>query len=96
MPHIVPQPVRDEIKSAILALNNAHAVELSWLNARQLEALLQMAFYARQIGNGDAFLIAFDQRAAYDSPNFLWFRRRYRRFVSIDRVMVSPLMQGRG
>ena len=84
MPHIVPQPVRDEIKSAILALNNAHAVELSWLNARQLEALLQMAFYARQIGNGDAFLIAFDHR------------QRYRRFVYIDRVMVSPLMQGRG
>ena len=40
MPHFVPQPVHDEIKSAILALNNAHAVELSWLNARQLEALL--------------------------------------------------------
>jgi hypothetical protein len=37
----------------------------------------------RQIGNGDAFLIAFDQRAACDSPNFLWFRQRYRRFHSI-------------
>ena len=55
-----------------------------------------MAFHARQIGDGNAFLLAFDQRADYDSPNFLWFRQRYRRFLYIDRVVVSARMRGRG
>lgn len=96
MTNTPPQPVRDDIKPAILALNNAHAVELSWLDAMQLEMLLQTAFYARQIGDGDAFLLAFDQQAAYESPNFRWFRQRYGRFVYIDRVVVSPLTRGRG
>ena len=48
------------------------------------------------IGSADAFLLAFDQRASYDSPNFMWFRRRYTRFVYVDRVVVSPSMRGRG
>ena len=35
-------------------------------------------------------LIAFDQDADYDSPNFLWFRERYGRFVYVDRNVVAP------
>jgi predicted GNAT superfamily acetyltransferase len=92
----LPQPVHDDTKPVILALNNAHAAELSWLEAAQLEALLQEAFYARQIGDGAAFLLAFDQAASYQSPNFRWFCQRYRRFVYIDRVVVAPLLRGRG
>jgi predicted GNAT superfamily acetyltransferase len=92
----LPQPLRDDMIPAILALNNAHAVELSPLTAAQLEALLDEAFYAQQIGDGAAFLLAFDQGATYKSPNYLWFRRRYREFVYIDRVVVSPPMRGRG
>ena len=96
MVNSLPQPLRDDIMPAILALNNAHAVELSPLTAAQLEALLDKAFYARQISDGGAFLLALDQRAAYESPNYLWFRQRYRQFAYIDRVVVSPLMRGRG
>lgn len=92
----LPQPLRDDMIPAILALNNAHAVELSPLTVAQLEALLDEAFYAQQIGDGAAFLLAFDQGATYESPNYLWFRRRYREFVYIDRVVVSPPMRGRG
>jgi uncharacterized protein len=44
----------------------------------------------------DAFLLAFDQDAPYDSPNFLWFRARYPRFVYIDRIAVTPSARGRG
>ena len=91
-----PQPLRNGIIPAILDLNNAHAAELSWLTAAQLTALLDKAFYARQISDGDAFLLAFDQKAIYESPNYLWFRERYRQFVYIDRVVVSPLMRGHG
>lgn len=89
-------PVGTADQRAILALNNAHAVELSWLTAERLSELLGRAFHGRRIGDAEAFLLAFDQDADYDSPNFLWFRARYPRFVYIDRVVVAPSARGRG
>ncbi len=80
----------------ILALNNAHAVELSWLDPARLSLLLRQTFYARRIGAADAFLLALDHRAQYDSPNYLWFRERYPRFVYVDRVVVAPAARGLG
>ena len=80
----------------LLALNNAHATELSWLTAERLAQLVERAFLARSIGGADAFLLAFAQDADYDSPNFLWFRARYDRFVYVDRVVVAPAARGRG
>lgn len=81
--------------AAALALNNAHATELSFLDPPRFARLVQGAFLARRIGNTEAVLIAFDQDADYDSPNFLWFRERYRRFVYVDRVVVAPAHRGR-
>jgi predicted GNAT superfamily acetyltransferase len=60
------------------------------------QLLIGQAFYARAIGEVDAFLLAFDQTADYDSPNYLWFRERYARFVYVDRVVVAPPLRGRG
>jgi hypothetical protein len=80
----------------LIALNNAHATELSWLAPERLAVLIERAFFVRTIGEGDAFLMAFDQAADYDSPNFLWFRERYERFVYVDRIVVSPRARGRG
>lgn len=77
-------------EAALLALNNAHAAELSELDARELARLLSIAFAARVIGDADAFLLTFDQDADYRSPNFLWFRQRYPRFAYVDRIVVSP------
>ena len=76
---------------AMLALNNAHAQELSWLEPERLQHLVGKAFLARRIGELDAFLLAFDQDARYDSPNFLWFRARYPRFVYVDRIVVASV-----
>jgi predicted GNAT superfamily acetyltransferase len=81
---------------ALLALNNAHARELSWLEPERLEWLVGQAFLARRIGEPDAFLLAFDQDAPYDSPNFIWFRARYPRFVYVDRIVVASTARGRG
>jgi predicted GNAT superfamily acetyltransferase len=92
----LPQAIANASEPAILALNNAHAMELSWLDAERLASLLGQAFYARGIGEVDAFLLAFDQSAAYDNPNYLWFRERYPRFVYVDRVVVAPALRGRG
>jgi predicted GNAT superfamily acetyltransferase len=84
------------IGQRVLALNNEHAKELSWLDADRLVELVGRAFLARRIGDVDAFLLAFDQDADYDSPNFLWFRARYPRFVYVDRIVVSHSARGRG
>ncbi|MEH2564602.1 GNAT family N-acetyltransferase [Bradyrhizobium sp. AZCC 2289] len=80
----------------LLVLNNAHAQELSWLEPERLQHLVKQAFLARRIGNLDAFILALDQDAQYDSPNFLWFRARYPRFVYVDRVAVASSARGRG
>jgi uncharacterized protein len=91
-----PLPISRDLHGDVLALNNAHAVELSWLEPGELFALLGQAFYARRVGKLEAFLLAFDQSAVYDSPNYLWFRQRYARFVYVDRVVVAPAARGRG
>lgn len=82
---------------AALALNAAHEAQTGPLDAAALQALCDQAFWVRAVGGGaDALLIALDQNAAYDSPNFIWFRDRFDRFVYVDRVIVSPQMRGHG
>src|ERR1700756_2592172 len=80
----------------LLALNNAHATELSPLTFAEFNCLIQQSFYAAQAGDAAALLLTFDQDASYDSPNFLWFRKRYDRFIYVDRVVTSPLARGKG
>jgi predicted GNAT superfamily acetyltransferase len=84
------------LETALLALNNAHAVELSWLEPGRLRKMIGEAFCARRVGAVNAFLLAFDQDADYDSPNFLWFRARYGRFVYIDRIVTAADARGKG
>lgn len=85
-----------ELRTALLALNNAHAVELSLADEARMAMLVDRAFLAARIGMLDAALIAFDQDADYDSANFQWFRARYPRFVYVDRVVTAPAARGRG
>ncbi len=84
----------DQSSSALNALNNAFAQETSFLEAADWGRLTGMARFA--FATPDAFIIAFDQDADYDSPNFLWFRDRYERFVYIDRVVVAASAHGQG
>ena len=90
------RPLVDMDRAALLALNNAHAAELSWLEPERLDLLLANATYARGILPAAAALIAFDQDSAYAGLNFAWFRARYRRFMYVDRVVVDPAWRGRG
>jgi len=99
MPTDMPSPislVQPADEAAILILNNEHAAELSWLEPETLSRLLSRSFYARRIGEAEAFIVAFDQDADYDSPNFRWFRDRYPRFVYVDRVVVAKRARSRG
>lgn len=81
----------------MLALNQVHQVETSALDMAALQQMLGTAFYADVAGGGaDGFIIAFDQDADYDSPNFVWFKARYDRFVYVDRIIVADHARGRG
>ena len=83
----------------ILALNHESVHFLSPLSLERLELLHGQAVYHRvlQVGGRVAgFLLAFREGAAYDSPNYRWFRAQYARFVYIDRVVVSADRQGQG
>jgi predicted GNAT superfamily acetyltransferase len=84
------------VGEAVLALNNAHAQELSWLEPEKLAHMVAQASLVCRIGNLGAFLLTFDQDADYDSENFLWFRARYPRFVYVDRIVVAPDARGHG
>lgn len=86
----------DATFAAILALNNDFAVETSELNLARLKDMARAACFARYFPPADAFLLAFDQDASYDSPNFFWFRDRLPRFVYIDRVVVAATARRHG
>ena len=79
-----------------LDLNAALEVELSPLTGERLLALVGRAFHARVVEPDRALLITFDQNADYDSPNFLWFRARFDRFVYVDRIAVASSARGAG
>jgi len=88
----LPAPLLD----ALHRLNEDHATELSSLSRQGLERLIGTAFFAATIDNGDGLVIVCDQDTPYDSPNFLWFKAHYPRFVYVDRVAVSPARRGEG
>ncbi len=91
-----PRPIEDTDIPWVHALNERHAVELSPLSRARLVQLVGRAVYARAIDREAAFLLAFDQDADYDSPNFLWFRNQFPRFLYVDRIAVSGSHRGKG
>jgi uncharacterized protein len=83
----------------ILALNAESVHFLSSLDVARLRHLHAQAAYHRVVevsGAVAAFLLAFRERADYDSPNYLWFAQRYAQFLYIDRVVVASAAQGSG
>ena len=75
----------------VLALNRAHLPHVGALSPAGLRQLHERAIHFRLAEPAGAlvgFLIALDPPAEYGSPNFLWFKARYERFVYIDRVAV--------
>lgn len=83
----------------VLALNQAHRPHVSALTPAGLRQLYERAIYfrlAEAAGTLVGLLIALDPLAEYGSPNFLWFKARYERFVYIDRVAVVAARRRRG
>ena len=83
----------------ILALNECGLPHVNRISADDLVEFAAQSFYFRVARVGEkavGFLLAFSQEASYHSPNFLWFRDRYPRFVYIDRVVVAPSSRREG
>jgi predicted GNAT superfamily acetyltransferase len=90
------RPLRPDDAAWALALNARFEERLSPLDPARFEALRCEAVFAAAADGSAGFLIAFDEAARYDSPNFLWFKARYPRFAYVDRVVVDPLAGRRG
>ncbi|HRX63381.1 MAG TPA: GNAT family N-acetyltransferase [Candidatus Competibacter sp.] len=91
MSDIVLQDATIADLAEVLALNQAHRPHVSHLTPTGLRQLHEQAVYFRLVEAAKTlvgFLIALDPSAEYGSPNFLWFKERYERFVYIDRVAV--------
>jgi predicted GNAT superfamily acetyltransferase len=83
----------------ILALNESSIFYLSPLSHERLADLLKQAVYQKAVeidGRMVSFILAFDHAALYDSPNYLWFKRRYRNFLYIDRIVVQKEFRLKG
>ena len=65
-------------------------------DGRSLRELVAGAFAATCATGAAALLIALDHDAKYRSVDFKWFRARRRRFVYVDRIVVSGRDRGRG
>lgn len=84
---------------AVLSLNNAAGRNILALDAAKLRYFYERATYFRVAVIGQqlaGFLIALDQDAGHDSPNFQWFRGRLDRFMYIDRIVIGKAHRGIG
>ena len=96
-PPIAPISAQDHAgQEALRALNNANERETSFLTDEDWRALVAGSFAATCTSGAGALLIALDQDAEYRSVNFKWFKARRRRFVYVDRVVVSERCRGLG
>jgi predicted GNAT superfamily acetyltransferase len=91
---IADQP--PNLLARLLQLNNAHAQETSELASSAFARMIVGSYLALTLQPPFSLMLCFDQDAAYDSPNFLWFKTRYPRFVYVDRVIVDERLRGRG
>lgn len=80
----------------ILPLNKTHEHLLSPLDAAGLADLVATSWLTFVRPPRSGFVVCFDQDANYDSPNYLWFRERYPRFVYVDRIAVDAEAGVRG
>ena len=91
----------DTIKPAhfekILRMNVEFVHWLSPLDEAALQALLSSSIYARQIGGGDAVLLAIaSETEIANHTNLEWLKARRKNFIYIDRVIVDAAAQGNG
>ncbi|WP_119168351.1 GNAT family N-acetyltransferase [Algihabitans albus] len=92
-------PLTETLLAGCLTLNNAaepHVPSVEDVRFRHLLELSHLAVAAQRGSDPLGFLIALKAGAAHDSPYYGWFQDRYREFVYVDRIVVSPAARGLG
>jgi len=81
----------------ILCMNEHFVHWLSPMDKTELERVLSIATYKRQIAGGQGVLIGYAHDADYpDHKNMTWLRQYLDNFFYIDRVIIEADMQGKG
>ena len=83
----------------ILRLNAESESVLSPMDGARFDALRSLCCILKVacIGNRVVgFLMGFSDEAGYDSINYRWFASRLKRFLYIDRVVITREFQGTG
>lgn len=96
---LILRDIETEDLAAVLALNNAAGPGIVPIEPQRMQQLFEVARYFRVAlyqGELAGFLIALSPEAAYDSPNFLWFREHYPDFLYIDRIVVNSRFRRHG
>ncbi|MEM9059656.1 MAG: GNAT family N-acetyltransferase [Pseudomonadota bacterium] len=94
MTEIRPASLQDH--AWILPLNKTHEHLLSPLDAAGLTDLIAASWVTLVRPPRSGFVACFEQDGDYDSPNFLWFRERFPKFVYVDRIAVDAEAGVRG
>jgi uncharacterized protein len=84
--------VQEHDLDAVLAVNNGAGEGILPMSKAQLRHFYDIADYFRVADVGGrlaGFLIALREDADHDSPNFLWFRERFPRFLYVDRIVIA-------
>jgi predicted GNAT superfamily acetyltransferase len=88
----LPRAGRESDLAALDLRNRAAVPNVNDVGVAGLRRLGTQAAYFRLVENGGGplgFLLAMTPEADYESPNFLWFKARYPRFLYIARVVVG-------
>lgn len=83
----------------VRSINNSAGPSILPMDVDKVRAFWQHADYFRVIeldGAISGFLVGFSDQAPHDSPNFRWFRERYRNFLYIDRIVIRAEQRGSG
>lgn len=93
------RPYTEADADPVLRLNAESVAVLSPMNYHRLRLLSAMADMHHVAVGPDGvvgFLMAFGDEREYDSVNYRWYTSRFKRFLYIDRVVVSPSCRGAG
>jgi len=89
-------PILKSHHAKILRMNEEFVHWLSPLDKDELDELLALAHYKKQIHEADGVLIGYAHDVDYDHKNLKWLRVRFEAFYYIDRIIVDAKAHGKG
>ena len=93
---MTPAPIEASHKAAILRNNEGYVHWLWPMNVDELEHLIRVSDYARQLLEGEACLFAYNGQGAYRHKNVDWLSQRLGSYLYIDRIIIGTIAQRQG